>query len=360
MCEAARGLLERSGSTRLFDTRSRIPLSIRVVDQDKAQAILDIDRKDRIDNLEALWPEFPRLVSSYFEGEWESNPKHKEIEKRRVGLIQDASRRQIPAPPILGWHQELLELSLHRTLNHLDIQLWRSGNPSIGMLREVAEAVAPEIDMYVRHWISRVVRPDLPLTSRLTEDSPLLGPLPDTDQAGWVRVGYYEIERLLSEESILANVTKTLRVSAGFGIPRPGEPYPNPGSLPFGMGETGSWRETSTYEPLFRAGPLVGLTYLMDFLGQLPILALPARLTNRLPIHGSDALGRLHLVDSGNAPCVTFRQWHVRPLGERLSQSANRNEGCDLIVRSDIWEAIRALFPGKPILPSFHRSEDEF
>jgi hypothetical protein len=214
--------------------------------------------------------------------------------------------------------------------------------------------------MYVRHWISRVVRPTMPLPSKLSEDFPLLGELADTDRAGWVRVGYLETERLLSEESILADVTKTIRVCAGFGIPRPGEPYPNPGSLPFGMGQTSSWTGTSTYEPLFQAGPLVGLTYLTDFLGSLPILALPARLTNRLAILCSDPAGRLQLVDPQKEPCVIFRQWHVRPLGERLSQSANRNEGCDLIVRADIWTAIKGLFPGKPILPSFHRTEDEF
>jgi hypothetical protein len=360
VCQAARSLLTRSGAMRNFDTRSRIPLSNRVVDADKAQAVLDIDRADRIEEVGTLWPELPRFVSSYFDEEWESNPKHKEIEKRRIGLIQDATRRKIPSPPILGWHQELFELSLHRTLNHLDIELWRAGNPSASLLKEVADTIAPEVDMYVRHWISRVVRPTMPLPSKLSEDFPLLGELADTDRAGWVRVGYLETERLLSEESILADVTKTIRVCAGFGIPRPGEPYPNPGSLPFGMGQTSSWTGTSTYEPLFQAGPLVGLTYLTDFLGSLPILALPARLTNRLAILCSDPAGRLQLVDPQKEPCVIFRQWHVRPLGERLSQSANRNEGCDLIVRADIWTAIKGLFPGKPILPSFHRTEDEF
>ena len=192
-------------------------------------------------------------------------------------------------------------------------------------------------------------------------DYPLLEQLPATDsQSGWVRIAYYEVERILSEESILADVIKTLRISAAFGIPRPGENYPVQGALPFGIVELDSWRDTNSHEPLFRGGPLVGLTFLDDFLGTLPVLGLSARLTNRLPVKASDALGRLQLVDTANRPCVIFRQWHVRPLGKQMSQSADRNYGCDLVVRLDIWEAIKDLYPGQLILPSVHRSEDDY
>jgi hypothetical protein len=361
VCEAARTLAKRKDPNRNFDTRLRVPLSNRAIDADKTQAILDIDRSDRVEDLEELWPGFPLLISAYFDEQWESDPKQKQIEKRRQELIQDPSGRQLPSPPILGWYRELFELSLHRTLNHLDIQLWKRGTPDATLLKEVADAVAPQVDMYVGHWLSRVMRPNIPLPSKLPADYPVLGQAPTTDvQTGWVRVGYYEIERLLSEESILASVTKTVRVSAGFGIPRPGEPYPNQRSLPFGIGEARSWRDTSSYEPLFRGGPLVGFVFLTDFLGMLPVLALPPRLTNRLPVKASDLLGRFQLLDAANQPCVIFRQWHIRPLGKRSSQSADRNGGCDLIVRTDIWTAIEDLFPGQPILPSFHRSEDEF
>jgi hypothetical protein len=233
--------------------------------------------------------------------------------------------------------------------------------PNPALLQEVADHVSPQADIYVRYWLSRVVRPNVPLPSQLPTDYPLLGQLPATDsQSGWVRIAYYETERILSEESILAEVTKTLRISAGFGIPRPGESYPIQGALPFGIGELNSWRDTNSHEPLFRGGPLIGFTFLTDFLGILPVLGLSARLTNRLSVKASDALGRLQLLDAANQPCVIFRQWHVRPLGERPSRSADRNSGCDLIVRSDIWEAIGDLYANQLILPSLHRSEDDY
>jgi hypothetical protein len=360
-CEAARSLLRRVDNGRNFDTRSRVPLSNRAIRAEKAEAILELDRSDRVADLGALWPGFPDVVCAYFDEQWETIPEHKQIEKRRLDLIYDPSGRQLPVPPILEWHHELFELSLHRTLNHLDLQLWRRGSPDPALLKEVADDVSPQVDIYVRHWLSRVVRPNMPLPSQLPADYPLLGQLPTTDsRAGWVRAAYYEMERLLSEESVLATVTKTLRISAGFGLPRQGESFPIKGSLPFGIGEVEGWRNTSSYEPLFRGGPLVGFTFLNDFLGILPVLALPARLTNRLSVKANDALGRLQLLDMANEPCVIFRQWHVRPLGKRSSQSADRNSGCDLIVRADIWKVIEDLFPGRPILPSVHRSEDDF
>jgi hypothetical protein len=360
-CEAARSLLRRVDATRNFDMRLRVPLSNRVINARKTEAILELDRSDRVANLEKLWPEFPIFVCAYFDEQWETVPDHKQIEKRRLDLIHDPAGRRLPAPPILAWHDELFELSLHRTLNHLDLELWKHGSPNAALLKEVAHHVSPQVDIYVRRWLSRVLRPDVPLPSQLPADYPLLGQLPATDShAGWVRIAYYEIERILSEESILADVTRTLRVCAGFSIPRLGESYPVQGALPFGIGQLESWRDTNSNEPLFRGGPLVGLTYLDDFLGIEPIVGLPTRLTNRLPVKMSDALGRLQLLDAANEPCVIFRQWHVRPLGDRSSRSADRNSGCDLIIKSDMWKAIGDLYPDRLMLPSVHRSEDDF
>lgn len=360
-CEAARNLLKRVDASRNFDTRLRVPLSNRVVNTRKTEAILELDRSDRVTDLQALWPDFPTAVCSYFDEQWETIPDHKQIEKRRLALIHDPSGRRLPVPPILEWHHELFELSLHRTLNHLDAELWRQGSPNPALLKEVADHVSPQVDIYVRRWLSRVIRPDVPLPSKQPADYPLLGQLPSADsQSGWVRIAYYEMERILSEESILAEVTKTLRISAGFGIPRPGERYPIRGALPFGIGELNSWTDTNSHAPLFHGGPLVGLTFLSDFLGILPVLGLSTRLTNRLSVKTSDALGRLQLLDSADEPCVIFRQWHVRPLGERPSRSADRNSGCDLIVRLDVWNAIGDLYANQLVLPSIHRSEDDF
>jgi hypothetical protein len=361
ICEAARSILRRVDPNRNFDTRSRVTLSNRAINAERAEAILEIDRPDRVTDLEALWPEFPDVVSAYFDEQWEKIPDHKQIEKRRLELINDPSSRRLPVPPILDWHSELFEFSLHRTLNHLDLQLWRQGSPDTPLLKKVADHVSPRVDIYVRHWLSRVMRPNMPLPSQLPADYPLLGQLPTTDShAGWVRIAYYEMEWLLLEKSVPATVTKNLRISASFGIPRPGESFPVQGSLPFGMGEVESWRDSNSYDPLFRWGPLVGLTFLNDFLGILPVLALPRRLTNRLPVKVSDALGRLQLLDMADEPCVIFRQWHVRPLGERLSRSADRNWGCDLIATADTWKVIGELFPDQLIFPSVHRSEDDF
>jgi hypothetical protein len=361
VCEAARNLLRRVDPIRNFDMRLRIPLSNRVVNARKTEAILELDRSDRVADLQELWPGFPIIVCAYFEEQWETVPDHKGIEKRRLDLIHDPAGRRLPAPPILEWHHELFELSLHRTLNYLDVELWKQRSPNAALLKEVSDHVSPQVDIYVRRWLCRVLRPNMPLPSQLSANYPLLGPLPATDShAGWVRIAYYEIERIPSEESILADVTRTLRICAGFGIPRPGESYPVQGALPFGIGELKSWRDTNSYDPLFRGGPLVGLTYLDDFLGIEPVLSLSTRLTDRLSVKASDALGRLLLLDAANEPCVIFRQWHVRPLGERPSRSADRNSGCDLIVRLDIWKAIGDLYPNQLILPSVHRSEDDF
>jgi hypothetical protein len=92
----------------------------------------------------------------------------------------------------------------------------------------------------------------------------------------------------------------------------------------------------------------------------VPLLILPRRLTGPLGVVPSGTLGPLQLDDVSGAPAVIFRQWHLRPLDDRLSRSADRNAGCDLIVRPNLWEAVQALYPSQILLPQTYRKAEEF
>jgi len=360
-CQVARMLLERAEVATQFAARERVLLERGSLSDNKEEAILALDRSERVDNLSMFWPDYPQLLAVYYDHLWQSDPENLETEKRRLTLSQDPARQQLPAPPVLHWHIELFEIALHRTLNHFDIELWRQGRPDTLLLNEAARRVSPNVEMYVRWWFSRVARPDIPLPSQETGDNQLLGPLLETDDhAGWIRVALYETEHVLSQESVHADVQFTIRVAAGMVIPRPGETSSPPNSMPFGVGDLESWNDTQADAPLFRGGPVVGMDYLTDYLGTLPMLMLPRRLTGHLGVVPRETLGPLQLDDESGYPAVTFRQWHTRPLGDRLSQAADRNAGCDLIVRPDVWEAIQELFPSRIVLPQTFRRSEEF
>jgi hypothetical protein len=90
---------------------------------------------------------------------------------------------------------------------------------------------------------------------------------------------------------------KGTSVAAGMVIPRPGEPSPTCNSLPFGVGDVENWNDTQADAPLFRGGPEVGMDYLTDYLGTVPLLILPRRLTGPLGVVPSGTLGPLQLHD---------------------------------------------------------------
>ncbi len=359
LCEIARGLLLRCGASQTFAARARTTQSPRVLTEDEVGSVLSIDRTDRVRDLEELWPQFPSLMAASFQEDWDSNPRHKANMQRRIELVQEPGGRRYPSPPILLWHQELFEIVLHRRLNDLDAHLWRIGEPNPDLLKEVSDAVSPDVEMHVRYWLSRTPRPPLMLPSRQDETFVPLGPLnsPD-DHAGWVRIAYYEREHILKTSSTMDGVYKTIGVSAGFEIPRPGDEAREI-SMPFGYGEVDSWRNATSALPLFRGGPLVGFALLLDYLGILPMLCLPPRLGQRLATRTSDPLTALEFSDSSGNPCVKFRQWHVRPLGDGLSSSAPRLFGCDLIVRAELWKEVCTLFASQGLRPRTYASDDE-
>jgi len=361
VCQIARMLLDRAEVATQFGARERVPLERGPLSDNKEEAILAWDHSERVDNLSMFWPDYPHLLAVYFDHLWQSDPENLETEKRRLALIQDPAGQKLPAPPVLHWHDELFEIALHRTLNHLDVESWRQGRPDTSFLNEVARRVSPNVEMYVRWWASRVVRPDIPLPSQQNGDDQLLGSLPETDDyAGWVRVALYETEHQLSEGSVHADVQSTVRVAAGMVIPRLGVTSSPSNSLPFGIGDFENWNDTQSDAPLFRDGPVVGMDYLSDYLGILPLLMLQRRLTAHLGVVPSETLGPLQLDDISRYPAVIFRQWHLHPLGDRLSRSADRNVGCDLVVRPDVWEAIQALYPSQMVLPQISRKTEAF
>jgi len=76
---------------------------------------------------------------------------------------------------------------------------------------------------------------------------------------------------------------------------------------------------------------------------------LPPQLSIRCRLHPTQWTSRLELVDSQGESAVLFRWWSVRPVGDRLSEQAPISQGCDLIVRPDVFEQIGQFSIQAPI-----------
>ena len=95
-------------------------------------------------------------------------------------------------------------------------------------------------------------------------------------------------------------------------------------------------------------GPMTGLDLRKDLLGMVPMLVLHPAISTALILDPQTSWqSPLVLYDAEGDVAVRFRCWHVRPIGSSIDLENVRLEGCDLIVRPDVFENLAKQI-GKP------------
>jgi hypothetical protein len=265
---------------------------------------------------------------------------------------KSGTRNNMPATPLLFWEKEIFECVFHEVLNGIQTQLWSEGEWTPTFPVEIQQRVVPRLKLQVARWHSRAIRPLLPLPSiQQSSISPLLAITNEDDYNGWYRCGYYQRE-LLFEDKVLGDLSGEVSVYSGVIFARE-ESLLEQGMLPFGRGDADFWwdwhREYVLLQPQGFSGSLVGLEWVRDFLGSRPLLMLPPHLAIRCGLQPIEWPGRLELVDTQGASALLFRWWNVRPVGDELREQTPILQGCDLILRPDIFEQIRQLSRWSPI-----------
>lgn len=331
------------------------------VSSNKQEAVISLDWGRRVEQIAEIWIEFPALIAARFDQLWQGSELYSERAESRHRASTSLSRRNLPRTQILTWEQELFEDVFHEVLNNIDIQLWNEGEWSSYAIQEISEQVLPRIEPQVARWYSRAIRPLLPLPdaqeSSVSSAVTISG---ESSYNGWYRCGYYERELVFGHEP-LPNLNCEVEVYAGIEFANR-QALLGSEQIPFGRGNAELmwfWQgggEVPVYLNAFR-GPLVGLAWTRDYLGSRPILALPTRLSVRCGVYTREYPGRLELVDSEGKSAVLFRWWSVRPLGDELSEQTPILQGCDLILRPDIFERICQFSIYSPIEMKIVRQE---
>lgn len=71
---------------------------------------------------------------------------------------------------------------------------------------------------------------------------------------------------------------------------------------------------------------------------------LPDKITSHLSLKSDSWPGSLQLIDEAGNIAVVFRWWRTSPLGTDINEESPRLTGCQLLVRSDIFDKIESLF----------------
>ncbi|MCF2151476.1 NACHT domain-containing protein [Desmonostoc muscorum LEGE 12446] len=349
----AQALLERIGLTLRNTQLTAVNPVKSTLTSRQENAILSLDWGERVDTVSEIWPSFSHQVALHFNQLWERTESYKMRAQSRHEAAQSRVRNNMPSTPLLFWEKEIFECVFHEVLNGIESQLWAEGEWTPSSAIVIQQRVTPRLKLQIARWHSRVIRPLLPLPSLQQSGlSPAIAISNEDEYNGWYRCGYYE-RQLLFEEKVLGDLSNEVTIFAGVMFERE-QNFFEQNMLPFGYGNEEAWWDWQNdyilLQPQGFHGPLVGLKWVQDFLGYRPVMMLPPQLARRCSLHLVNKWpSRLELVDSQGVCAVSFRWWNVRPVGDGLNEEIPILQGCDLIVRPDIFEQIRQLSKWSPI-----------
>jgi len=342
----AETLLERAGEELGAPPRRRVIAMSSPLPEEKQEWILSIDWGERVEHIAQIWEDFPQQVARRFDHLWEGHKLIKERAKSRYKAAHSRVRRELPPTPMLFWEQELFEGVFHEVLNGIDDQLSHDEEWTDGSRSHVGSMVLPRVHLHVANWHSRGTRPPLPLPSDQREGVEAVTPVADGDEyAGWYRCGYFERQLRMGETGMFS-CDGLITVMAG--VQFPGVPgIFDPTEIPFAMGNADLWwapYDLIPEQPDGFIGCAVGLDPVNDLIGRSPILSLQPGVVARMKLRAPASWQNpLTLTDTSGTPAVVFRSWGVRPVGDSVDEENLMLEGCDLLVRPDVFELIRKL-----------------
>jgi hypothetical protein len=359
---ASQLLLERAGLT-IDPGRPAVSIEADPPPERKMNAILSIERGKRVRVVGSFWPKFPGIVAGRFHDLWEQVKAHNE----RAGIRHKAARSRVysglPPANFLFWERELFETVFQEVLEGIDIQLWSTGDWHPDFPIWMLGNILPRLPLHIGRLYSRSPRPPLPRPQEQGTRVEATKPLSDGDEySGWFRCGSFEREILT--ERIHRVTDEFMAMSSVQFLAAP--TVPDSTFMPLAQGNVDVWFERQDVPDVNvhgLTGPAVGLDFLQDWLGNSPLLMLQPYIQSRLKISSSDPWhNRLQMVDESGEVAVILRCWEEKPVGDSVGEEIARLQGCDLIVRPDVFVRMRAVSSHGPftaIYSSCDKSEGE-
>lgn len=333
----AESLLERAGVP--FEHNGQVcthPTTVSLRAR-KKRAVLSLDWGNRVEDIAEIWADFPDLVARRFDYLWASKAL-KDRARSRHRAARSRASKELLETPMLFWEQELFEAMFHEVLDGIDQHLASDSEWTPIVRSEIGSRVLPRVHLHVANWHSRNPRPDIPLPADQREGVEAIVSVADAGEySGWFRCGYFERQLLMNGFSFSGIMT----VMAGVDFPSESEVFDH-SEVPLAMGDAEAWwmhYEEISPEPAGFVGRAVGLDFVTDWMGKPAILAFQPGLVARLDLRAPASWQQqLALTDSSGRRAVVFRSWSVRPVGESISEENRELEGCELLMRPDVFE----------------------
>jgi hypothetical protein len=303
----------------------------------KLRAVLSLDWGARVENISRLWTEFPSLVARRFDYIWNASKTREDILRLQQEAAFSRLYKSLPPTPMLFWEKELFESVFQEVLAGIDNQFSDEDETTRIKISEIGARVLPRVHNHVANFHSRSPRPSIPLPREQYPGIDPSQPLSDSDEyAGWYRCGYFERELIIDESREYVGT-----ITAMEGIQFHSKLDDILSDPPFMDINADFWWITGESAIALNkfSGSIVGLDLIIDLLGVCPVLVLHPALTTALQLQVATSWQhQLTFADKDGQVAVLFRSWNSRTIGERISEENVKYEGCELLMRPNIFE----------------------
>ncbi len=291
--------------------------------------------KQRIELVEAIWPDFGRVVAERLE----VAIKGDELRDRMTSAFRHL-RSGRKGRDYRLWFPDSEERVrvLQTTAAAIPPAMVSNGFVDTDTEDEVGMALLGDLDLGTRSSLSRIVRPEhLPMPTNLSPVTIERGPrlVPNGDFAGWVVLAHHEEELVVGEGY---DKPVEARRQTWSGLLFADESVDLGRQLPLGYGESGVWLYPAPEGagPAPFRGPAAGLEICVDEWGTVMVLAPHPALVVASRLRPAPFARGLVLVDSEGQPAIVARSWRQHLLGEdEISDHEHRLVGMELLARSD-------------------------
>ncbi|PLK49846.1 ATP-binding protein [Uliginosibacterium sp. TH139] len=298
--------------------------------------------------LAEVWPDLPSIVARRMQHPDIDNEHFKELMQEHLRLMSGRGLKCRPSADVFLWVSELLVSVLDETLCGLRAHLWVTGQWNSELDYEILQIVLPDLLTRIALHASLGPRPAMPFPTeasravepifRMSEDAP--------KYSRWIRIAIREKHYFHSESQRWDAPDRCAELVAGVVRTEVDGTVPCSAG-PFGCSDMQPWWEDFDEEEArenARLPQLVKLFAANDWLGEclalVPPLALRHKAKLQPPVFGAP----LRWTDENGAPALVLRTWRLR--GDELNVECYSTQGCELLLRPDLEEALYTTFGG--------------
>ncbi|MGO4892922.1 ATP-binding protein [Flavobacterium sp. W21_SRS_FM6] len=277
------------------------PLEARYVRQ-----LLSMDKSSKTFLLSSMWNNFAQNYADALNFRLTSSKFNKEQWKVRLHLAYGDRGDCYPGVQVLGWDEELAEITTNEVLNNLAIESQEIHDPDEAI--ELAISLLPDVEVYIACHELQSNRETYPLPIEVKDASKsreLYYLTSEGKYKGWVRAAYVERQWIFDSNSFSNEAKEKITIHSALAIEP--EEFPAPENAPpIYQVDDIRWESNILDDIELPVGLCFGVGEYNTFLGKVEVLVPHASLISALNLRPSN-LFTLH--DETGQDVLIFRNW---------------------------------------------------